>query len=194
MSKRIFIWVAHPKAGSLCEGMADAYRAAAEEAGADVRRMDLSDMSFGTAFEGYGEDAPALEPDLLRWQENLRWADHLMIVYPYWWGSLPTKAKAVLDRALTPGFAYKYRARGIGWDKLLAGKTADLLVTSDTPPLLDTLLYWRPGRRVMKNQILGFCGIRTKNALQFGSVKTASPEKRRAWISRAGQIGARAAA
>ena len=194
MAKRIFVWVAHPKADSLCEGMADAYQAAVAGSGAEVRRMNLSDMSFDMNFEGYGESAPMLEPDLMEWQENVRWADHLLFVHPYWWGSMPTKAKAVLDRALTPEFGFTYHRKGVNWDKLLKGKTADVMITSDTPPLLDTILYRKPGRRVMKNQILGFCGVQTKNVVQFGSVKTASPEKISSWIERAGRLGVKAAA
>ena len=194
MAKRIFVWVAHPKADSLCEGMAGAYQAAVAGSGSEVRRMNLSDMSFDMNFEGYGESAPPLEPDLMEWQENVRWADHLLFVHPYWWGSMPTKAKAVLDRALTPGFGFTYHRKGVNWDKLLKGKTADVMITSDTPPLLDTILYRKPGRRVMKNQILGFCGVQTKNVVQFGSVKTASPEKISSWIERAGRLGVKAAA
>lgn len=160
MSKRVFIWVAHPRSGSLSAAIADAYQSGLEREGADVRRLDLADMKFDLNFEGYGSVQPALEPDLLKWRENIAWAEHLFIVHPYWWGAMPTKAKAVLDRALTSGFAYKYHRRGMGWDKLLSGRTADAVITSDTPPLIDTLLYWRPGRRVLRNQVLEFCGIK----------------------------------
>lgn len=204
-AKKIFIWVAHPKANTLNSGIADAYAAGAARQGAEIRRMDLSDMVFDLNFEGYddpyaddtkgavGSRGKALEPDLLQWQANMRWADHVMIVHPYWWGAMPTKAKAVLDRALTPGFAFKYHQRGVKWDKLLEGKTADAIITSDTPPLLDTLLYRSPGRRVIKNQVLDFCGIKSKNILQWGSVKLASDKKISRWIGKAEKLGALAA-
>lgn len=194
MTKRVFIWVAHPRDKSLCAAMADAYADGLKHSGGDGRRMDLAHMSFDMDFEGYGPDAPALEADLTTWQENIDWADHLLIVHPYWWGAMPTKAKAVLDRALTSGFGYKYHGKGMGWDKLLTGKTADVIVTSDTPPLLDTLLYRKPARRVMKNQVLGFCGIKTNKVVQFGSVKLASSAKIETWIRRAGRLGAQVAA
>jgi putative NADPH-quinone reductase len=174
--------------------LADAYQTGVERSGAEIRRMNLSDMSFDMNFEGYGENAPALEPDLLEWQENVRWADHVFFVHPYWWAAMPTKAKAVLDRALTPGFGFKYHRKGVRWDKLLKGKTADAIITSDTPPLLDTLLYRKPARRVMKNQVLGFCGIEAKKIIQFGSVKTASAKKIENWIGRAERMGFEAAA
>lgn len=193
MTRKIFIWVAHPKSGSLCAALADAYEKGAAGQGADIRRMNLADMRFDPHFEGYGPDAPALETDLLQWQKNVAWADHLLIVHPYWWGAMPTLAKAVLDRALTSGFAYKYHHRGMGWDRLLEGRTADAFITSDTPPLLDTLLYQKPGRRVLRNQVLKFCGIRPRNILQFGSVKLADTTKITGWIARAERLGRAAA-
>ena len=183
-AKKIFIWVAHPKANTLNSGIADAYAAGAARQGAEIRRMDLSDMAFDLNFEGYddpyadntkaavGSGGKALEPDLLQWQANMRWADHVMIVHPYWWGAMPTKAKAVLDRALTPGFAFKYHQRGVKWDNLL---------------------YRSPGRRVIKNQVLDFCGIKSKNILQWGSVKLASDKKIGRWIGKAEKLGALAA-
>jgi len=193
MTRKIFIWVAHPRTTSLCSALADAYQSGAEGQGAEVRRMNLSDMQFDPQFEGYGPDAPELEPALLDWQANLSWADHVLIVHPYWWGAMPTRAKAVLDRALTSGFAYKYHRRGMKWDKLLAGRTADALITSDTPPLIDTFIYRKPGRRVLRNQVLAFCGIKPRTILQFGSVKLADAAKITGWISRAKRLGRSAA-
>jgi len=194
MKSRIFIWVAHPREKSLCGALADAYQAAAIAGGAEVRRMNLSAMAFKMDFEGYGHGSNELEPDLLAWQDAMAWADHVLFVHPYWWGAMPAKAKAVLDRALTSGFGFKYHGKGMWWDKLLKGKTADVIITSDTPPLLDTLIYRRPARRVMKNQVLGFCGIKTKTIVQFGSVKVAPAKKHEKWIAQAGRMGAVAAA
>ena len=41
---------------------------------------------------------------------------------------------------------------------------------------------------------LGFCGIKTKHVVQFGSVKLAKPNKIAAWIKRANRMGLQAAA
>jgi len=193
MTRKIFIWVAHPGAASFCAALADAYQQGAEAGGASVRRMDLHAMRFDPHFEGYGSDKPPLEPDLLTWQENIAWADHLAIVHPYWWGAMPARAKAVLDRALTSGFGFRYHGRGVGWDKLLTGRTADAILTSDTPPWYDTFVYRKPGRRVLRNQVLGFCGIRMRTLVQFGTVKTANEAKRARWIERARKMGRKAA-
>lgn len=188
--KKVFVWVAHPRDTSLCAALAERYIAGARSAGAQVRRMDLSAMQFAADAR---EDAP-LEADLQEWQRNVEWCDHLLVVHPYWWAAMPARAKAVLDRALTSGFGYKYRARGVKWDKLLAGRSADGIITSDTPPWLDTLLYFKPGRRVLKNGVLGFCGFAIGKVVQFGSVKLADEDRIANWLGRAEQMGRRAAA
>ncbi|MEE2525524.1 NAD(P)H-dependent oxidoreductase [Hyphobacterium sp. HN65] len=195
MSKRVFIWVGHPNKKSLCSGLADAYQAGAESIGAEVIRMDLADMNLKPLEDDpSGADTGTLEPDIVQWRANLAWADHVLFIHPYWWAGMPAKAKAVLDRGLASGFAYKYRGRGASWDKLLAGRTADAFITSDTPPLIDRFIYGRPGRRVIKNQVLEFCGIKTRKVIQFGSVKLSSDEKKLGWIARAEQLGASLAA
>ena len=93
--------------------MAASYGDCLAQSGVDVRRMDLADMSFDLNFEGYAPDAPPLEIDLPAWP------DQILIVQPCCRGAMPSKAKAVLDCALTLGFGYKYHGRGMGWDKLL---------------------------------------------------------------------------
>lgn len=193
MAKRIFVWVAHPRAGAFCEALGKAYADGAQAAGAELRLMTLSTMTFALDFEGYSGRRVPLEPDLLAWQEAIAWSEHVVIVHPYWWGAMPAKAKAVLDRALVPGFGFKYHATGLLWDKLLTGRTADVIITSDTPPLFDTLAYGMPGRRVIRNQVLGFCGIKLKRRVQIGPIKTASEKKRAAWLARASEMGRRAA-
>ena len=194
MTKKIFIWVAHPNPTSLCASLADNYQAAAQTTGAEIRRMNLSEMTFNTdTFEGYTGDQTALAPDLKTWQDNMIWADHILLVHPYWWASMPSKAKAVLDQALLPGFGFKYHEKGMGWDKLLKGRTGDAIITSDTPPWLDSLLYRKPGRRVIKNQIFDFVGIKAKTIVQFGSVKLNGKKRISSWLKRASDMGTIAA-
>lgn len=78
MSANIFIWVGHPRHTSLSHGLADAYETSAMAAGAEVRRMNLSDMTFDTDLtEGY-HSRKTLEPCLEKWRESTAWADHLV--------------------------------------------------------------------------------------------------------------------
>jgi len=193
MAKKVFIWSAHPRAGSLSDALADAYAEGVRQGGGEVRQLNLSAMTFGTEFPGYTGEKPPLEPDLKAWQDNILWADHLFFVHPYWWGAMPSRAKSVLDRALLPGFGFKYQEQGSGWDKLLTGKTADAIITSDTPPLIDTLIYRKPARRVLKKQVFEFCGVKVGKVVQLGPITASKPAKIEGWIKQVEQMGAKAA-
>lgn len=189
MPGNIFIWVGHPRENSLSHGLADAYQEGAETQGAEIRRMNLHDMSFDPDLTYGYHKRKNLEPCLETWRENILWANHMCWVYPYWWGGMPAKMKGVLDRALLPSFAFQYHEKGLGWDKLLKGRTGDAIITSDTPPWFDTLVYKKPGRNNITKQVFGFTGVKPTNILQVGTVKTAKPETLEKWLAKAETCG-----
>lgn len=191
--RNVFIWVGHPRAGSFNHALAEAYARGARESGADVRVQALSDMTFSTDFMGYDGQPAALEPDLKAWQDNLVWADHVVFITPYWWGGLPAQAKAVLDRALSPGFAFKYHKQGMGWDKLLTGRTGDIFITSDTPPFWDRWVYGQPGRKVLTRLVYKFVGIKPRVVKQIGRIQGSSDSKRQGWLQKVEAFGRRGA-
>lgn len=86
MTKKILLILGHPARQSLCGQLADRYQDGALAQGHEVRRLDLGQLDFDPVLhEGYRE-VQALEPDLQRAQADLLWADHLVWVYPNWWG------------------------------------------------------------------------------------------------------------
>lgn len=192
MAKRIFIWVGHPRAASLSHSLADAYARGATAGGAEIRRMNLSEMSFDPDLtEGY-HSRKTLEPCLEEWRENMSWAERVCWVYPQWWGGMPAKMKGVIDRSYLPGFAMKYHDNDPFWDRLLAGRSADVLMTSDAPAWYDRITYGRPAGRQVERLVLKFSGIKPVRTLQFGPVKTASEAKIASWLKKAEQAGASA--
>ncbi len=193
MAARIFVWVGHPRSESLSHGMADAFIRGAEAEGADIRRMNLSEMTFDPDLQDGYHARKTLEPCLEEWRENIMWANHLCWAYPYWWGSMPAKMKGVIDRSFLPGFAMQYHENDPFWDKLLAGRSADVLLTSDSPAWFDQIMYGRPGKKQVTNLILKFSGVKPVKTLQVGTVKTAKPAKIEKWLKQAEARGRKAA-
>ncbi|WP_276319577.1 NAD(P)H-dependent oxidoreductase [Crenobacter cavernae] len=115
-----------------------------------------------------------------------------MFVYPIWWGAMPALLKGFIDRVFLPGFAFKYRDGSVLWDKLLAGRSAHLLTTMDTPPWYFRWIYRMPGHNQMKRTILEFCGIRPVAVSSFGPVRGAAEPKRQKWLAEARAHGQRA--
>ncbi|NQD79160.1 NAD(P)H-dependent oxidoreductase [Phytopseudomonas seleniipraecipitans] len=189
--KRILMIIGTPKGDSLCHALAEAYALGARTEGHVVRQIRLGEITFDPVLhEGY-DQTQTLEADLLEAQRQIHWAEHLVFVYPVWWGGLPALLKGFLDRVLLPGFAFKYRSNSQLWDKLLSGRTADLLVTQDTPSWYFRWVYGAPAHRQMKRTILGFCGIKTRRLAEFSPVRPSSETQRQNWLRRAELLGSR---
>lgn len=181
---RILIVLGHPSNDSLCASLAERYAESARSAGKETRLLRLSDLQFDPIlWQGYRGNQP-LEPDLQAAQAAVTWADHLVFVYPLWWGAMPALLKGFIDRVFLPGYAFKYRKNSSLWDKLLAGRSAQLIVTMDSPPWYFKWVNRMPGHQQMKKTILQFSGITPVRITSFGPVRSASESQRNAWLTK----------
>ncbi len=190
MSRKVLILLGHPRSGSLCEGLASAYATGATGANCEIRSIRLDELSFDPVTPPYGADKP-LEPDLHHLQGSILWADHVALVYPNWWGGAPGPFKSALERVLLPGVAFRYHAKGNGWDRLLTGRTGELIVTMDTPPFIYKWMFGGAGDRIMNKRTLDFCGIKPVRVTHFGPVRSSTHKARAAWLSTATALGQR---
>lgn len=188
MAKRILVLSGNPKQSSFSETLAVAYMEAARHRH-QVRIHRIADMAFDPDLDaGYGSDK-RLEPDLAAFQESIRWADHLFITTPVWWGALPAKLKGVFDRTFLPGFAFKYQKGKLIPDKLLKGKTARIVMTMDTPPWYYRLFQGAPALKQLKIATLEFCGFRQVRANMFGPVISSNEQQRKQWLEMVARLG-----
>ncbi|MGK5508947.1 NAD(P)H-dependent oxidoreductase [Brevibacillus formosus] len=189
----ILVIIGHPDPESYCSALAHAYMEGAKGKTDQIRTIDLSQIAFDPNLKYGYRKRTELEDDLKEAQELIRWADHLVIVYPTWWGTMPAILKGFFDRVLLPGFAYKYREGSSLWDKLLTGKTAHLIVTMDTPSWYNRLVYWQAGHLLMKRNILKFCGIKPVKVTEISGVNASAEENRKKWLEKVKQLGERLA-
>lgn len=194
MTKRVLVILGHPDSASFCGALAESYISGAVSAGHDVKVLRLGDLAFDPILHQGYRKVQELEPDLVAAQEAIQWAQHLVFVYPNWWGAMPALLKGFFDRVFLPGFAFKYRPNSILWDKLLTGRTAHLIVATDTPAWYYRWVYRAPGHNQMKRTILGFCGIRPVKVSSFGPIKTSKPQVREQYLARARAFGEKASA
>jgi putative NADPH-quinone reductase len=125
-------------------------------------------------------------------QASLARADHLVIVFPLWLGSMPALLKGLFEQALRPGFAFaESRGRGLP-KKLLAGKSARIFVTMGMPGLFYRVFYRAHSLKSLERNVLEFCGFAPVRASVVGSVESMGAAGRKRWLERARALGRRA--
>jgi putative NADPH-quinone reductase/1,4-dihydroxy-2-naphthoate octaprenyltransferase len=187
---KVLIIVGHPREDSFCGALARVYAEGARAAGAEVRELTLAAMDFDPHVRYPSPCTQTQEPDIVQAREWITWADHLVFVYPTWWGTMPALLKGFLDRTLTPGFAFVDREEG-GWEQRLTGKSAHLLTTMDTPGWVYRAIYGAPGHKALARATLGFCGVSPVRVHSFGPVKDSRLERRALWLEQARREGAK---
>lgn len=192
MQKKIFILLGHPDRSGMCGSLTDAYENAARGADHEVQRMNIGDMRFDPVLHKGYRAIQECEPDLKRFQELVHWADHFVVVYPVWWVGMPAILKGLFDRAWLPGSAFRYiktktGERTIFWHRLFRGKTARIIMTSGTHPLLVRFL---PGNvnAQLRWGILWFAGFKVRTDW-FGPAENVPEDKKTRWIARVKSLG-----
>lgn len=187
--KKVLIIQGNPIANSYGSQLAEVYARGAAESGAEVRELVLAELEFDLNLSGGYKGKQPLEPDLQKAQELISWADHLVFVYPNWWGGMPALLKGFIDRVFLPGFAFKYRKNSPLPEQLLKGKTARLIVTMDSPYVYYRFYLGQPGHQMMKHSILKFCGVGSVRATNITQLRKMPEVARKQWLERVHRMG-----
>jgi putative NADPH-quinone reductase len=126
---------------------------------------------------------------LLLAQEQIKWAEHIVIIHPVWWGSMPAKLKGFFDRVFLPGFAFEKKPNSVWWDKLLVNKTARIITTMDQPGWYYRFRYGRPSYRALKDVTLNFSGIHPVKSTMIGPLRESSKEYRMKMLRKVKGLG-----
>lgn len=187
--KQILIISAHPDPESFCSALAQSYYKGALISGAEVDLINLSELKFNPILKYGYHKRTELEPDLIEAQKKIRAANHLVFVYPTWWGTFPALLKGFIDRVFLPGFAFQYKEDSVFWEKKLKGKSARLITTMDSPKWYYRFVYRNAGHHAMKKAFLNFCGVRPVKVTSFQIIKTSTAEKRNQWLAQTEKLG-----
>lgn len=188
---RIAIIVGHPRLGTFCAALAEAYRGGAEEAGHEVKTIELAVLTFDPILrEAYVRVQPR-EPDLETVYRDIHAADHLVFVFPLWLGDMPGLLKGFLERILQPELIEP--AKTGKFVQVLKGKSARVIVTMGMPGLIYRWWFGAHAVKLLEHNILRFMGVAPVRVTIHGSIKAVSRSKREGWIAAARDLGRRCA-
>ncbi len=182
--KKILIINGHPNKDSFCNSIAEAYKKGAIASGNEVEILNIRELKFDINLELGYTSVVKLEADLILAQEKITWANHIVIIHPVWWGSVPALLKGFIDKVFTPGFAFKYRKNSPLWDKLLKGKSGDLIYTCDTPIWLYKYFFRAPSVNQIKKRTMQFSGISPVRVIGIAPIRNSTEEFRVNWLKK----------
>ena len=185
--KNILILNGNPKPNSFADSLVDAYECTAKET-ANIRTFRLSEMDFNPDLSfGYDQVQP-LESCLEAFTNALLWADHLVLIAPIWWGSVPAKLKGLFDRVFLPGVTFKFEQNSLLPTPLLTDKTARVILTMDTPQELAQELA-KPVVEQLCRYTLEYCGFEKPKVNFFGSVILSDDNQKSNWKTTVAELG-----
>ena len=187
-ARKIFLLVGHSCLDGFTGELANAYERAARGGGHELKRLNLGELQFDPILhKGYSEIQP-LEPDLVAVQENIRWADHVVILYPNWWTSMPALLKGLFDRIWLPGFAFHFNKETHDVVELLKGKTARVIVVDGAHSPFMTRLKYGDYTNEISRGILGFAGM-SVHVTTMGPCEHPDPRQHDAWVAQVRGLG-----
>jgi putative NADPH-quinone reductase len=185
---KILIINGHPDKESFNYALHEAYKECALSAKNEVKEITLATMQFNPNLQFGYRKRTDLEPDLLDAREKIQWAEHIVWLFPIWWGGMPALLKGFIDRVFLPEFAFAPQEKSPFPTKLLAGRTSEIICTMDTPVFYYKLVYRSCGTRLLSKSVLDFCGIKNKRTTYFSVIKKSTEEQRQKWIEKAKQL------
>lgn len=128
---KIFVVTVNPKEKSKKEIYVQTYIEEARKLGHEVRVVNLYDLDIGY-LKFNGEDADqTLSEELKQAQDNMVWADQLVIVYPLWCFGMPAILKAFIERVFQADVIWKFGKYGP--EPVHPGKTSVIIQSYSMP-------------------------------------------------------------
>ncbi|WP_270374816.1 NAD(P)H-dependent oxidoreductase [Marinicauda sp. Alg238-R41] len=158
-----------PDPGHFCAALCEAYAAGAREAG----------HQFSSAPpEAVAEAQAAVSA-----------ADHLVLIYPLWLGTMPAKLKAFLEQLGRQNFFLETVKDGGRWPaQKMKGKSARIVVTMGMPGLAYRLVFGGHSLKALEKGILRISGFKPVRHSIFGNVQ-GSAQRRERLLAKASALG-----
>ncbi|MBN1964525.1 MAG: NAD(P)H-dependent oxidoreductase [Anaerolineae bacterium] len=183
---RVMVIIDHPWPDSYNFALLRAVLAGLKTAGHTEDVLDLDREGFDPVMRAeelaiYTRGG-CLDPKVRAYQQRIAQAEYLVFIFPVWWEVMPALLKGFFDKVFLPGWAF---AEADAAPRLTHIRGATVITTMAAPQAIHTSI-----ESVVCKGILGFCGVRRTEWINFLEVSKVSHEQRRAWLA---QVEAHAA-
>lgn len=190
--------VSHPDPHSLTHQVAHSVVEAIRSAGTTVETADLAAESFDPRFSAADlslyRGNGSTPSDVAEEQTRIDRAEHLVLVFPMYWWSMPALLKGWIDRVFVEGWAYEYGDRV--FVKKLDRLTVHLVVVAgDDADSFERHGIYQAVRTQIERGIIEYCGATVGSTNYLYGSDTRSREELATEISAIGStVASRVAA
>lgn len=185
----VLVVYCHPRPDSFVGAVRDAAVEGLSASGKHtVRVRDLYADGFEprmSADERRAHSEPDAGSNVGEYATELRWCEHLVLVYPTWWSGLPAMLKGWVDRVWVRGVAWE-AADGL---TRITGRLNNIrrisIVTTHGSSKHVNMLEGEAGKRLIRRTLRGLCHplCRSRWVAMYG-VDTADAGQRQAFLDR----------
>jgi putative NADPH-quinone reductase len=190
MPKSILIINGHPDPVEerLCHAITDSYDDGARQSGHMVERLNIGRLKFPLirSAEDWRNVAPPV--DIADAQQRFKRADHIVLVYPLWMGTMPALTKGFIEQLFRPGFSHDETGKGFP-KPLLKGKSARIIVTMGMPAAVYRYWFFMHSLKSLERNVLGFSGVGPIRHTLIGMVESMSERRRADCITKIYKLG-----
>ena len=189
MSKRILIIQGHPDASQphLCHALASSYNTGAESAGHTVRHVNVAELDFPLLRSQKDFETGTVPISLKPIQNDLLWAEHLVILFPLWAGDMPALLKGFFEQLMRPSFSGEHVSF---FDKrVLSGRSARVVVTMGMPAVIYRWYFRAHSIKSLERNLLGIVGIAPVHETLVGLTANMKPVEAAKWLVKLKRLG-----
>ena len=192
MSKRILTIQGHPDASEphLCHALAASYNLGAQSAGHTVRHVNVAELDFPLLRSQKDFQTGTVPASLKPVQNDLLWAEHLVIFFPLWAGDMPALLKGFFEQVMRPSFSGEHAS--FFDKKVLSGRSARVVVTMGMPAIVYRWYFRAHSIKSLERNLLGIVGIAPVHETLIGlagNMKSADAAK---WFNKLKRLGEKA--
>lgn len=180
-----------PSPKRFAAALASAYAKSARATGHEVEEISVGavDVGFLSNTREFATPAPA---DIGAAQQKIAAAEHVVLIYPLWLGTMPARLKAFLEQTARANFLLAPAPKPNAWPrKMMAGRSARVIVTMGMPGFVYRLFFGAHSLKALEGCILRMSGFRPVRSTVLGAVE-ASAKRRQQMLQTVARLGSQA--
>jgi len=156
--KKIFVITYQPKAKSDKEAYFNEFITASTDAGNNVRILNINDIDVD--YLKFNDNLPeeTLSKELKEAQDNILWADQIVLSYSVWCMNIPAKLKSFIERIFQGGVLAK--SGKMGPEPILENKTLVIIQSYGMPYLFMKYIFGDLPFKFLKVVFDKWCGFK----------------------------------